>query len=119
MKTNGILKNIIPMQSKTNISLYRQFNFLGFYIEIIVKWKNMENTKRALLKLIENSLRFLRDFRAHNEQTKNNLDSRDNKLNGRPNRKSQINGAQKKANQSKKEIEGAKTKRDIVRSFSI
>jgi len=78
----------------------------------------MENAKRALLKLIENSLHFLRDFRAHNEQTKNNLDSQDNKLNGRPNRKSQINGTQKKANQSKKEIEGAKTKRDIVRSFS-
>jgi len=78
----------------------------------------MENAKRALLKLIENSLHLLRDFRTHNEETRNNLDSQDNKLNGRPNRKSQINGAQKKANQSRKEIEGAKTKRDIVRSFS-
>ncbi|RLU26987.1 hypothetical protein DMN91_000786 [Ooceraea biroi] len=49
--------------------------------------------------------------KAHGDQTKNNLDPRDDKLNGRPNRK-----LQKKIeeNQSRKETEGAKAKRDII-----
>lgn len=52
------------------------------------------------------------------DRRKNNLDPQDNKLNARPNQKLQINGAQRKteANQSGKEIEGARARRDIVRS---
>lgn len=64
---------------------------------------------------------FLWDFRAYNDQIKNNLNLQDDKLNGRPNRKLQINATQKKteAHQSRKENEEAKAKRDIVCSFAI
>ncbi|CAL1683310.1 unnamed protein product [Lasius platythorax] len=54
-----------------------------------------------------------RDFKAHGDQIKSNLDPQGNKLNGNPNRKSQIETIQNKikAKQSKEVLE---VKRDIV-----